>query len=213
MKKVLYILLFLVLNNFAQAQKQDRDQKITVRIINDAEISAAIRSAFNNLSCNPSSVVDNCGISSFTENDFDFNNIYESLKSGETEVCYSVKHKDSNGFTDYSFSVFTNKGTLGNPTLVSTISDRSNIVYDLLDENKSFEVKKINDVYTYKSRDVNFGSTSRMFSCGQCVINCINDAYTSHGWASVWAFVQSIYLPATGAAIAIGCIGRCCPTN
>ena len=44
---------------------------------------------------------------------------------------------------------------------------------------------------------------------GQCTANCINDAYTSHGWVSVWAWVQSALLPETVVAIAGSCAGKC----
>jgi hypothetical protein len=42
------------------------------------------------------------------------------------------------------------------------------------------------------------------------VADCVSDAYTSHGWASVWTFVQSIYIPATGLAITSACIAKNC---
>jgi hypothetical protein len=46
--------------------------------------------------------------------------------------------------------------------------------------------------------------------CGQATMDCINDAYTNHGWVSVWAWVQTAYIPATGVAIAAACAGRNC---
>jgi hypothetical protein len=41
--------------------------------------------------------------------------------------------------------------------------------------------------------------------CGEGVAGCIADAYTNHGWISVWAFVQTAFIPATAAGIAAGC--------
>lgn len=197
---------------FEKLTMAQTDQTITIRVVNDLNLSNSIRNSFRSLTCNPTNVVNNCGISSFNESDFDFTNIYESQKTGESEVSYSVKHSDSNGNTDYAFSVFTDRGILKNPTLVSTVSDRSNIVYHQLEENTSLEVKNDNGVFTYTIRDVDYGgfSTGRGSGCGQCVANCIADAYTNHGWVSVWAFIQSIFIPATGAGIAIGCVGSCC---
>ena len=40
---------------------------------------------------------------------------------------------------------------------------------------------------------------------GQDVINCVSGAYTSNGWISVWAWVQTAFIPATAAAIAGFC--------
>lgn len=42
-------------------------------------------------------------------------------------------------------------------------------------------------------------------SCGQNTMDCIENAYTKQGWISVWAFVQTAFIPATAAAIAYGC--------
>lgn len=42
---------------------------------------------------------------------------------------------------------------------------------------------------------------------GQDVADCIADAYSNHGWASAWAFVQTAFIPATAVAIAGACVG------
>ncbi len=41
---------------------------------------------------------------------------------------------------------------------------------------------------------------------GQAVIDCMEDAYSGHGWVSVWATLQSAWLPQTLGAIALLCI-------
>jgi hypothetical protein len=41
---------------------------------------------------------------------------------------------------------------------------------------------------------------------GQATMNCIEHAYTKNGWISVWAWVQTAYIPITGVAIAGACI-------
>ena len=46
--------------------------------------------------------------------------------------------------------------------------------------------------------------------CGQAVANCIGDVYTHHGWLSVWAWVQSAFIPETVAAFAIACSAHEC---
>lgn len=43
---------------------------------------------------------------------------------------------------------------------------------------------------------------------GQAVANCINDVYTNHGWLSVWAWVQSAFIPETVAAFAVACAAQ-----
>lgn len=44
-------------------------------------------------------------------------------------------------------------------------------------------------------------------SAGQRTMDCIQDAYSNHGWVSVWVTVQSIFIPMTGVAIAAACAG------
>jgi hypothetical protein len=46
--------------------------------------------------------------------------------------------------------------------------------------------------------------------CGQAVADCIAAAYTNNGWASVWATLQSAFVPATAVAIAAACIAKNC---
>ena len=47
-------------------------------------------------------------------------------------------------------------------------------------------------------------------SCGQAVADCITDAYSNHGWVSVWAWVQSVALPPTAYYIAAACTAKNC---
>lgn len=42
-------------------------------------------------------------------------------------------------------------------------------------------------------------------SWGQNTSICLEDVYTNYGWVSVWAFVQSSFIPATAAALAAAC--------
>lgn len=45
----------------------------------------------------------------------------------------------------------------------------------------------------------------RMSGWGQRTIDCVSDVYSNHRWASVWAAVQSAFIPQTAAAIAGAC--------
>ena len=49
----------------------------------------------------------------------------------------------------------------------------------------------------------------RSIGCGQGTANCIGDAYSNHGWVSVFAVAVSNYLPHTLLAI----IGACAVKN
>jgi hypothetical protein len=215
MKKIFLFLMMLSASQFLFAQK-DTDKTITVELITDARLSGSIKDAFNTLNCNPNEVVTQCQIPTFASADFDFNKIYKSQKPGEREIGYSVRYKNPASGIEYSFSVVDAAGVLLNPMLVKVNTDRSRIVYNEINENKALTVNNNNGVFTYTISDVNFGgvhpnvNVAAEWGCGQCVSNCITDAYSNHGWASVWAVVQSIFIPATGVGITLGCIGKCC---
>lgn len=59
------------------------------------------------------------------------------------------------------------------------------------DENVSFLPKQ-----TTRAKSSNMGDK---------VIDCVTDAYSNHGWASVWITVQSAFIPETALAITAGC--------
>ena len=43
-------------------------------------------------------------------------------------------------------------------------------------------------------------------SFGQDVSDCLQDVYTNHGWISVWAFIQTCFIPETAIAFVGACI-------
>jgi hypothetical protein len=43
---------------------------------------------------------------------------------------------------------------------------------------------------------------------GQDAMNCFADAYLNNGWISLWASIQTAFIPMTAALIAAACIGR-----
>jgi hypothetical protein len=66
-------------------------------------------------------------------------------------------------------------------------------------------------IFNHNTNHISLMSANNTFSsCGQATMNCINDAYANHGWASVWAWVQSAVLPPTAVAIAAACAAKNC---
>lgn len=59
---------------------------------------------------------------------------------------------------------------------------------------------------------INYENMNGMMArpCGQATMDCVADAYSNHGWISVWAMIQTAYIPVTGVAIAAFCAGRNC---
>jgi hypothetical protein len=213
MKKIhLLLLAFLVLVQSMFGQIVSPEMSINVSVVRDANISGALVNLFTGLTNDPTKVVQNCGVSTFNVSDFDFVTLYKSEKTGEKEVAYSVKYLKSQKGTEISFAAYLNNGILTKPMLVKAKIDRSRIEYFDLIENKVAEIFKSNDIFVANSRDIDLGSkvAGRRSGCGQCVSDCISDAYTNKGWVSVWAFIQSIFIPSTGVGIAIGCSAKCC---
>jgi hypothetical protein len=58
---------------------------------------------------------------------------------------------------------------------------------------------------TQKMSYIHVPGYKRMSGWGQRTIDCVSDVYSNHRWASVWAAVQSAFIPQTAAAIAGAC--------
>lgn len=48
-------------------------------------------------------------------------------------------------------------------------------------------------------------SSLKSTQSAQKILDCMDDVYRNHGWISVWAIVQSAFIPATVAALAVAC--------
>ena len=59
--------------------------------------------------------------------------------------------------------------------------------------------------YSYGDTEQVFYPNNLSRSWGQKTANCMNDAYSNHGWATVWLYVQSAFIPQTAVAIAAVC--------
>jgi hypothetical protein len=183
---------------------------ISVVQVNNKLISSLVQTSFSNLTVNAAAVKDVTGIQSFTTADFDFVNLYKSEKKGEVEIAYSAPYKGAGAKEKYAFTVFMKNGTPFRSVLVKAAPDRSSLIFYDLKEGKTAEIVKSNNLFVYAVKSVNFGGTAwrlpQTDSCGKVVMNCITDAYSNHGWASVWLTIQSIFVPATAVAITIGCM-------
>jgi hypothetical protein len=184
---------------------------ITVVQVINKPVSTLLQTSFNSLTLNPATVKNVSGIPSFTASDFDFTNLYKSEKKGETEIAYSAAYKGTVTKEKYAFVLFMKDGVPLRSMLVRANPDRSILIFYDLTDGKTAEIIKIKDSYIYEKKSVDFGGrTDSGPGCGQAVMDCITDAYTNHGWTSVWVTIQSIFVPSTGVAITLGCIVKNC---
>ncbi len=209
---LVHIAFLITMGAIAQVNEKDGPSKtISVVQLKSPGISLTVQDAFNSLVLNEAAVKSVTGIPSFKKSDFDFTNLYRSEKKGEIEIGYSVAYTGVATKDKYAFAVFIKEKTLLRPMLIRASPDRSYLIYYDLTDGITAEVVKGSSTYTYSSRPVNLGNNiASRGGCGQAVMNCITDAYSNHGWTSFWVTIQSIFLPSTGVAIAIGCIAKNC---
>lgn len=92
--------------------------------------------------------------------------------------------------------------------LKTTKKNKTNLISEYFSlENKLLFSATLNPVN--KDIAVTYATNSTS-GCGQATMDCIEDAYSNHGWVSVWTWVQSAFIPQTAAAIAIACAGINC---
>ncbi len=139
---------------------------------------------------------------------FDTDNIYEV---GLTESSNKVLVADQIGFDvdnqiNYGLSMALNdKGECSVPLIIETQNinaDDKIINYYDATNNLLLSIELDNNT---KSINVLFKAQTQLKSGGQYVVDCLSDAYSNHGWISVWAIVQSAFIPETAAALAADC--------
>lgn len=103
------------------------------------------------------------------------------------------------------------------PDLVSVIVIKTNNSIEYVNLETGESIKTIFDIEngTIVSTDYQqnlYGVSGRRYSW-QGVVNCVSDAYNNHGFASLWLWAQSMYIPATGLVIGFRCLAKNLPTN
>ena len=98
--------------------------------------------------------------------------------------------------------VKTNK-TSNNIYRIDYVNEDMKLRYTLKLDMKSKSANSCNDYHRKMQKE----------PCGHKVANCLDDVYSNHGWISVWAFVQTAFIPATGATLALACTVEKCIMN
>jgi hypothetical protein len=142
--------------------------------------------------------------------EYDFNNIniISQKENPKTELIVV----NSNNFNNENSS---NKALLisyvdkefGNNFFIETNTlEKSKKEFSYFDANNSLLYSANFD----SEKEIMSTSFSLQRGCGQAVADCMNDVYTNHGWVSVWALVQSAFIPQTIVAFAIVCTAKNC---
>lgn len=145
--------------------------------------------------------------------EFDYDNIYEVSISGNSESMLMANQTnfDENNNENYAISAAITENGLSNPLIVKTSKISTNLykieyfnsdlqllsTIELNSENQTIETSN-----NFQSK---MNIALKTSGCGQATADCLIDAYSNHGWVSVWAFVQTAFIPATGVALAAAC--------
>lgn len=155
------------------------------------------------------------GVSSFSKADFDFTNLQESYLSNLTNkaIIAPYKYPSNSDSMSMAFAMYrTNADTLTKPILIQT--KKGQLVRHIDIENWTQQVITIRNgnIYGPNTQVVNYTTQSngKFSRCGQAVNDCIINAYSQHGWLSVYLFVQTAFIPATAVGIATGCTAKNC---
>ena len=145
---------------------------------------------------------------------FNNNNILKVSLNKNAQPMIIANQKGFNIENNENYAIgaaITEKG-LSSPIIIKTTKTSNKIDYF----NKNMKL-----VYSLKlepeSESINSSikedSMEMQSPCGHRVAACLDDVYTNHGWISVWAFVQTAFIPATGAALAAACFVDECILN
>jgi len=144
--------------------------------------------------------------------EFDYNNlILASMKggTGRAIVANQVGYDDCNSI-NYGIGFFEKNSEITGALILKMmkISEYINRIEYLSLNNElllsvELDSKKQTTNIIYKKSLSSLKSTE---DTGDDVIECIADVYVNHGWISVWAWVQTAFIPATAAAITVACI-------
>lgn len=143
--------------------------------------------------------------------EFDNNNIYEVSIDGNSE---SIIMANQIGFNEentvnYGIGAAITENGFANPLIIKTVKNSNNI---FTIEYFNNEMQLISTIELNSETETINISNNRIASlkCGQAVADCLDDVYSNHGWVSVWAFVQTAFIPATGLALAAACAADEC---
>ena len=137
---------------------------------------------------------------------FDYDNLAETYNNDGIQIFVANQYGFSNNnIVNYADCFFLENGVIKDRMIIGT-------------ENKSTDLKIIHhyelnwDEFLAIQLDNRDQSITRILGVerhtqctGANVMACISDAYSDHGWVSVWAFVQTAFLPQTAAAIGVMC--------
>lgn len=220
MKKLILGLLMLLLltlnsceNNLSDFSTQKNGPFTTTKLI-DTKYKIKIQ---NYLKKNKLNLIHNSIMKDSIIN-FNLDDLYLVTFDGvqKTAIVANEENYDPNNDVNFGLSFYQDPVNLQiyKTMIVKTEKVNNNIknidYYDsdgthLLTFQINSETQTVNVTYIISS---DIAGKGRLCS-GNTTAHCLADVYVNHGWISVWAFVQTGFIPATAAALAIACAYSC----
>lgn len=156
----------------------------------------------------------NSGKRTLAEVNFDESEVFEiTINSSDSKILMiNQEDFDPNSNFNFGFSIPISKnGEFGSPMIVKTEklnNDKLSISYFEYDMDLILNVE-----LDGQSKSIEFiapKSSNNRILCGDETMGCLADAYTNHGWVSVWATVQTAFIPWTAVGLAAGCAAANC---
>lgn len=192
-------------------------KNVSISAENDQATRDTMIARFNNLQVNWSALSTELGLSyTLNASNIDFNNLNRSYITNDCDDGEGIVanfYSNSSSTEKYAFFLSRDPGKIEyvKPMIVKVIPNQQKKYFDL-------EEGYIATINNYSSSSISTQVTTGAYmlaapppgGCGQATMNCLIDAYSNHGWLSVWATLQSAYIPETGVALAAACALKNC---
>jgi hypothetical protein len=201
MKNINLVALILLLVIFNACEKtsnvnKEEPQKIYKKEVTTKSLTNSFKQLQGNLKSN------NMGL------EFDNSHVYEVALDANSASLLMVNQigYDENNPENFGFAAVQSEDGLVNPFIVKTQTISRNLVqieYFNANFELIFSVELNSDT---ESINILYQQVDRKKDMGQDVADCLGDVYSNHGWISVWAAVQSAFIPQTAVALAGACV-------
>lgn len=208
---------------------------LQTQVVTDVNVKNTMISTFQNLAANGVNLAElsrELGLPyTIQYNDIDFVNIVmtsDANNPGGKAITANFKSNSNTNNTGFGFTMFTNGSTMIKPTIVKTSKTYYLKYFDLYEgliitiSNYASSNYAFSSVYgSYVTKSTVNSTPSYIVRppspyyyatnpCGQATMNCMTDLYSNRGWISVWASIQTAFIPQTAVAVAATCAIHMC---
>jgi hypothetical protein len=191
----------------------DENTTLSYSSANDPEYVSVVKGFYDTLNVDWDTLQAIMGLGSLSFNTLDTNNMRFCQKNNEDAIALTALYNASGTTSDsiaYAFTCLYDGQDYSYPMLIKSKKGTYIKFIDLATEEVlTIDINPYFHTASGSTETHEFRNGTSIGQVGQCVINCINDAYSMHSWASIWAFFQTIVIPQTASAIFGACLYHC----